>query len=160
MYNENQLSSLRYRCLLFFLFQLRFFFIISHSCQKSILSFHEVRFPLTTIRVAEVRCPVSDVLLKKYWAKKVSTKRGEKWFQNLWNLWKYFVLSYFLCFYCWQDNFGRKRRENLCENSSNMVTEERIIELELASQNVASWMACIFRLQAVIMLISGCKQYW
>lgn len=80
MYNENQLRSLRYRCLLFFLFQLRLvlLFIISHSCQKSILSLHEVRFLLTTIRVAEVRHPVSDVLLKRSTAQRKCLPRGDK----------------------------------------------------------------------------------
>lgn len=45
-----------------------------------------------------------------------------------------------------------EKRENLCENSSIMVIEEKLIELEPASQNVANQIASIFRLQAVTML--------
>lgn len=45
-----------------------------------------------------------------------------------------------------------EKKENLCENSSIMVTEERLIDLELASQNVANQIADIFWLQVVMML--------
>lgn len=104
MYNENQLSSLRYRCLLFFLFQLRLvlLFIISYSCQKFILSLHEVRFPLTTIRAAEVRHPVSDVPLKRSAKQRKYRPRGDKIHLGIFG-----TLNVFVAFIV--DNFGRKR---------------------------------------------------
>lgn len=104
MYNENQLSSLRYRCLLFFLFQLRLVlpFIISHSCQKFILSLHEVRFPLTTIRAAEVRRPVSDVPLKRSAKQRKCLPIGDKIHLGIFG-----TLNVFIAFIV--DNLGRKK---------------------------------------------------
>jgi hypothetical protein len=117
MYNENQLSILRYRRLLFFLFQPRLvlFFIISHSCQKSILSLHEVKFPLTTVRVAEVRHPVSSMLLLRSDQQR-KTMRGSNSVQNHWNLKALCTSHSFLCLYCWLDNLKRKIQENFCAN--------------------------------------------
>lgn len=154
MYNENQLRSLRYRCLLFFLFQLRLvlLFIISHSCQKSILSLHEVRFPLTTIRVAEVRRPVSDVLLKRSIAQRKCLPRGDKNHFRIFGTYKSALFFHISLAFIVDKVILEEKKENLCENSSIMVIEERLIELELASQNVANQIADIFRLQAVITL--------
>ena len=154
MYNENQLSSSRYRWLLFFLFQLRLvlLFIISHSCQKSILSLHEVRFPLTTIRVAEVRCPVSDVLLKRGPEQRKCLLRGGKNHSKIFGTHKgalFFHIS--LAFIVDKIIWGRKKKwEFMWEFINYGYCKE--IELDLDSQNFAYWIANIFSLQAIMML--------
>lgn len=69
VYNRNQLSvSLGKDAFFFILIPTQSFllFLISHSCQKSILSLHEVKFPLAAIMVAGVRCPVSNAK-RKHW---------------------------------------------------------------------------------------------
>lgn len=154
MYNENQLRSLRYRCLLFFLFQLRLvlLFIISHSCQKSILSLHEVRFLLTTIRVAEVRRPVSDVLLKRGTVQRKCLPKGDKNHFRIFGTYKSALFFHTSLAFIVDKVMLEEKRENLCENSSVMVMEERLIELELAWQNGANQISDIFRLQTVMIL--------